>query len=241
MKSQRGLFFVIDGPDATGKKMQIELLEKRMGKEGFSVLRVAFPRYSEDSSYLVRIYLGRNNPEAPLLMRSPEKLGPYFASLFYALDRREAAPQIRKALEEGTHVICDRYVTANMGHQGGLIADARERRHYYEWIYGFEYGICKLPKPDCTMFLRVPLNVAEKLLNQRLHQVSLPGMEGAKKDSLDDIEFQKRAHAAYRELAALYKNDFTVVACADTEKNMLSPEKIHERVWSVVGNLLKKA
>jgi len=161
--------------------------------------------------------------------------------MFYALDRREAAPQIRQALEKGTHVICDRYVTANMGHQGGLIENSEERKRYYKWIYEFEFGICRLPKPDCTIFLRVPLDVAEKLLNQRLRQGSLSGIESARKDSLDDIEFQKHAHAAYKELAALYKNDFTVMACTDAKKNILSPEEIHKRIWSVVSTFLKKS
>src|SRR3989344_6081216 len=101
-----GKFIVIDGADATGKKTQTELLEKRMRQEGFSVVRLAFPRYEHDSSYLVRMYLGRDNPDAPALVRSQEKLGPHFASLFYALDRREAAHDIRSFLEAGTHVVC---------------------------------------------------------------------------------------------------------------------------------------
>lgn len=228
-----GKLIVIDGPDATGKKTQADLLEKRMREKNLPVTRIAFPRYSEDSSYLVRLYLGR---EKSASLGTPKEVGSYFASIFYAFDRRAAAPEMRRTLREGTHIICDRYVTANMGHQGGLIADDAERREYWKWIHEFEYGICGLPKPNCTIFLHVPLDIAMRLLETRLHQARLFG-EG-ENDSLDEITLQKKARGAFEELTKLYRNEFTLVECAEDDATLQSPEAIHEKIWKVVQPIL---
>ena len=233
MASQKGKFIVIDGPDATGKKTQVGLLEAHIQKEGLPVLRTAFPRYEKDSSYLVRMYLGKEGDKIPALFRKPEILGPYFASLFYALDRREAAPQIRKALQDGTHVISDRYVTANMGLQGGLIKNAAERQRYFKWILEFEYEINNLPKPDCSIFLHIPPTVARVMLEKRLKQASFFG-DANRKDSLDDIEYQQSAQKTFEELLGLYPKEFVALECTKNGA-VLSPEAIHEKIWKIVA------
>ena len=45
----RGTFIVIDGTDGSGKATQVELLAKRLKKEGKTVKVVDFPEYEKTS------------------------------------------------------------------------------------------------------------------------------------------------------------------------------------------------
>src|SRR3954463_14488919 len=111
MQNPQGIFLVLEGSDGSGKTTQFELLKNRLIDEGHEVEVFDFPRYDKPSSYFVTRYLnGQYGPAS--------KVNPYTASLFYALDRFEAAPEIRKALSAGKIVLSNRYVGSNMAHQG---------------------------------------------------------------------------------------------------------------------------
>ena len=109
---KKGKFIVIDGTDGSGKATQTKLLVKKLRKEKYKVKLADFPQYNKKSAGLVEEYLsGKYGTE--------KNVGPYVASIFYACDRYDASFKIRKWLKEGNIVISNRYVTANMGHQGG--------------------------------------------------------------------------------------------------------------------------
>src|SRR3990167_8154701 len=106
-----GSFIVIEGSDGSGKTTQFKLLAERLKAVGYDVDTIKFPQYESPSSHFVKSYLSGSYGPA-------NDINPYTASLFYALDRYEAAPRIRQALAEGKIVLSDRYVSANMVHQG---------------------------------------------------------------------------------------------------------------------------
>src|SRR5258708_36989810 len=95
-------FFVLEGADGSGKTTQLGLLKERLEAAGYDVAVFDFPRYEEPSSYFVKQYLEGNFGPA-------SEVSPYTASLFYALDRFEAAPQIRQALSDDKIVLSNRY------------------------------------------------------------------------------------------------------------------------------------
>src|SRR3989338_1416776 len=95
---QNGLFLVIEGTDGSGKETQFNLLAERIRNAGHQVETFDFPRYDEPSSYFVKQYLNG-------VYGTAEEVGPYTGSLFYAIDRYQAAPQIRRALDQGKVVL----------------------------------------------------------------------------------------------------------------------------------------
>jgi dTMP kinase len=94
MADQKGIFIVIEGSDGSGKGTQFRLLTERLRAVGYEVEIFDFPRYHKTSSHFVQRYL--NGDYGPA-----KDISPYTASLFFALDRFEAAPAIRKALNQG--------------------------------------------------------------------------------------------------------------------------------------------
>src|SRR5580698_5506947 len=139
-----GKFIVIEGTDGSGKGEQTIRLVKRLKDSGMAVAPFDFPRYAEPSAWFVSRYLNGK-------FGTITEVGPKTASLFYALDRYAAAPDIRAALAAGTIAVSNRYVGSNLGHQGSKFDDPAERQEYFKWNYDLEYVINGIPKPDLNI------------------------------------------------------------------------------------------
>lgn len=205
----QGKFIVLEGTDGSGKTAQFERLILSL-PEGTKLGTLDFPRYSEPSSYFVQHYLSG---------RYGSDVGPYTASILFAVDRFDARMKIVQWLEEGRLVIANRYVASNMAHQGAQIENRGEREKFYKWLYHLEYEIFALPKPDMNIILHVPAEISAALIAKR-----------GGRDILEaDPAYQKRAEQVYLEIAALFPNEFRVIECAP-EGVLLPPEAIHEKV-----------
>jgi dTMP kinase len=230
MPNPRGIFIVIEGSDGSGKKTQFELLHDRLEKAGYEVAVFDFPRYSKPSSYFVKRYL--NGDYGPA-----SSINPYTASLFFALDRFEAAPKIKQALAEGKVVLSNRYVGSNMAHQGSSFAEAIDKRSFFVWEDSIEYQLLGLPRPDVNIFLRVPAELSFELMKQRAKR---DYTEKTHDELEGDIEHLKRTVQTYDLLCQLFPKDFSPIDCAP-EGDLLSIEAISRLVWAQVGPLLPPA
>ena len=100
---KKGRLIVIEGTDGSGKATQMKILENKLKKNGHKVKTADFPQYGKPSSYFAEKYLRGEYGTA-------SDVGPYAGSMFYALDRYDKSFEMRKWLEEGYIVICNRYV-----------------------------------------------------------------------------------------------------------------------------------
>lgn len=219
---KRGTFLVIDGTDGSGKKTQTEKLILRMKVEGYPVATFAFPRYETPTGREVKRYL--NGEFGPAVA-----MDPYRASEYYADDRKAAAAEIEGLLAKGVIVVADRYVAANMGHQGGKISDPAERTAFFAWLDALEYSKNGIPRPDMNIILHVPASVSISLIDSR---------GNAKDGHESDAEHLKRAEETFLEIARTFPG-FTVVECAPGSQ-LLTIDEIHGRVWNLIKPLLSK-
>lgn len=224
---QRGLFLVIEGTDGSGKGTQFQLLVDKLKAEGYDVATFDFPQYEQPSSYFVREYLNGNYGTA-------EEVGPYTGSLFYALDRYQAAPAIQEALAAGKIVLANRFTGSNMGHQGTKFAHHEERRGYFIWLDNLEFQMLKIPRPDKSFVLRVPAETAQALVDQKAER----SYTDKKRDLHEaDINHLKRAVEVYDDLCNLFPKDFQRIDCVRGDK-LLSIETIQDMLWKTVEPLL---
>lgn len=222
----KGKFIVIDGTDGAGKATQTELLLKHLKKNGHYVVVEDFPQYGKKSAGLVEDYLNG-------LYGKAKELGPYIPSMFYAVDRFAASKRIRQNLKDGKIVVSNRYVTANMGHQGGKIVAAAARQKFYRWVQDLEYNFFKIPRPDLNLILHMPAKVAQELVD---HKGARQYVNGKKRDIHEaDLKHLRDAEKAYLEISKMYK--FPVVECYQN-KRILLREEIAKQVWEKVKKIL---
>ncbi|HEX5797894.1 MAG TPA: FAD-dependent thymidylate synthase [Candidatus Saccharimonadales bacterium] len=224
MKDQPGSLIVLEGTDGSGKSTQFELLKQRLNDLGHHVEYISFPQYDEESSVFVRKYL---NGE----FGSSKDVGPYTASMFYALDRYFAVDKIRKWLAEDKVILVDRYTGSNMAHQGTFFDNAEERRGFFLWLDQIEFEMLKIPRPDISIVLRVPANVASENISKR----------GEERDILESSNGHlNRSIEVYDNLCDLFPKDFKRIDCVRNGQ-MLEREKVNDLVWQSIEPLLPNA
>ncbi len=204
----------IDGTDGTGKERQTEELASRLRSEGKKVKIFSFPRYDTGPGKLIR----------KLLNEGTMPKDPYQASLYYAVDRSCALPDMYAAFDAGYDaLILDRYVPANMGHQGSRIYNGFERVKFFQWILDTEFGHHGLIIPRKTFILDLPPDIA------------LQRMVAAGKvlDTVErDMNHQRRSHRVYQEIVGVMPGA-CLISCMEGSR-ALSIEEVHERIWEEI-------
>ena len=103
-----GKLIVFEGTDGSGKATQSALLCQELEKRGIAFRKLEFPRYQEESSALIRLYLGG------AFGSDPDDVNAYAASAFYSVDRYASYKQDwGEFYEAGGLLIADRYTTSN--------------------------------------------------------------------------------------------------------------------------------
>ncbi|HEY9585647.1 MAG TPA: thymidylate kinase [Candidatus Paceibacterota bacterium] len=218
----KGKLIVIDGTDGSGKATHAGLLIDRLSREGKEVKLTDFPQYGQPSAFFVEKYL--RGEYGPL-----ESVDAYKASLFYALDRYDASFHMRRWLEEGTIIVSNRYVSSNMGHQAGKIADPREREKFLTWLKDIEYGMLDIPHPDVNILLFMPPEVGQRLVDNKGDRAYT---KGKKRDIHEgDINHLRHASEAYREVAQ--REGWKIISCVQEDGATLRAiEEIHEELYA---------
>jgi dTMP kinase len=221
-----GKLIVLEGTDGSGKSTQFALLTQRLEKQSTPFKRVVFPRYSEPSSALIRMYLGGE------FGTNPSDVNSYAASAFYAVDRYASYKQDwGNWYENGGLVLCDRYTTSNAVHQASKEPEDK-REAFLHWLYDFEYDRLALPKPDLILYLDVPTDFTERLMRNREEKT------GSKADIHEkDLDYLLTCRNAGRAAAAYY--GWTVINCVK-DGSMRSIEDIHEEIFAHVAKLLEE-
>ena len=221
-----GKLIVIEGTDGSGKSTQFKLLTQRLAEEKKEFKRLVFPRYSEPSSALIRMYLDGQ------FGSKPSDVNGYAASAFYAVDRYASYKQDwGQWYEDGGLILSDRYTTSNAVHQASK-ESLENRSEFLKWLYEFEYDRLGLPKPDLILYLDVPTNFTEQLMRRR---------EQATNSQADihekDMAYLTTCRETGRAAAAFY--GWTVIECVK-DGVMRSIEDIHQEIFAHVAKLLEE-
>ncbi len=169
-----GFFIAFEGGEGAGKSTQTELLSKRLTGEGLSVVVTREPGGTLTAEKIRSVLLD------PTITDMPDQAE---ALLFAAARADHAANLIRPALENGSIVICDRYLESSVAYQGyGRNLGGTYIRELSEWA---TQGLL----PDFTVYLDVPA------------QVSLDRRKGTDRMEIQSLDFHMQTQQAFRDLA----------------------------------------
>ena len=220
-----GKLIVLEGTDGSGKSTQFRLLSSWLEETRHEFRHIIFPRYQEESSALIRMYLGG------AFGTNPSDVNAYAASAFFAVDRYASYKQDwGNWYQNGGLVLSDRYTTSNAVHQASKEAP-EDRQEFLRWLYEFEYDKLCLPKPDLVIYLDVPTAFTEQLMRSR------EASTGTQADIHEkDTAYLATCRQAGRAAAEFY--GWTIISCVKDGK-MRSIEDIHAEIYSHVKNCLE--
>jgi dTMP kinase len=182
------LFITLEGPEGSGKSMQICELAEFIRERGFTVLATREPGGTfigdQIREVIMRMENTMMNPRAEIL-------------LFCAARAQIVEEVIRPNLEKGVVVISDRYADSTLAYQGyGHGLDLSILRKILHFATG---GL----QPDLTLLLDI--DVEEGLKRRRIG-----GGEWNRLDA-QQLEFHKRVRQGYLEMAKAEPSRWQVV------------------------------
>lgn len=220
-----GKLIVIEGTDGSGKSTQFALLSSRLEQEQIAFQKLVFPRYSEPSSALIRMYLGGD------FGSSPNSVNAYAASTFYAVDRYASYKMDwGQWYENGGLVVSDRYTTSNAVHQASKEPEEK-REAFLAWLYDLEYGKLGLPRPDLILYLDVPTDFTETMMRRREQDTHTHADIHEQ-----DLNYLAACRQSGKAAAAFY--GWKVIQCVRDGK-MRTIEDIHEEIYRLVRQCLE--
>ena len=220
----KGKLIVFEGIDGSGKSAHYRRVCEHLEADGIEYKHIVFPRYDNDSSALIRMYLGGE------FGKNPADVNAYTSSAFFAVDRFAAyRTDWGSVYDKGGFVLSDRYTTSNAVHQGAKLPDG-ELEEYLEWLYDFEYDKMELPRPDLVIYLEVDLETSLSRMRHRQEKTNTDADIHEK-----DIEYLKKCLKVADRAADYY--GWHRIACKKDGVERSIDEK-HEEIYRVIKEAL---
>lgn len=210
--------------------MQSKILRHYLNEQKIKYRYYDFPRYygSWYGSIVARFLRGE--------FGKLHDISPYLSSIPFTQDRSLVAQEMRNWLMEGNHLICNRYTTSSIAHQGAKFKNKSETHKFIKWLRMLEYQINDIPREDAVIYLNVPVNTILRLINKRKIKKYLHGKKS-------DIEEQDALYLSSVEniFFSLSKNNphWHLINCAPKGK-LLSINAISDKVIKIVREILNK-
>ena len=185
-----GILISIEGVDGAGKHTLSRGLTQAWEDNGLDVLRMGFPRYGESvhADLAAEALHGEHGDLATSV---------YAMAAMFALDRHDAAVDLRRLINRNDIVLLDRYVASNAAYSAARLGQGAGGP-VVEWIRALEIDRFAVPLPHAQLLLRVPVDVAASRAIERERADS-----SRERDTYErDFELQQRTATVYDELAA---------------------------------------
>lgn len=200
----KGKFIVFEGIDGSGKTTQIEMLEKRLKDEGKKVFRTAEPTDAPSGKALREALSGA-------VKRTPTELAALFLldRINHNVDKEKG---IKKLLDEGYFIICDRYYYSSLAYQGSEIDG--------DWVARINLDCPDIATPDVCVFLDVSPDEAIERISKNRETTEIY----EKKEKLADV--RQKYFKVFEKLKD--RDNIKVVDASG------SPEEVAERIYKVI-------
>lgn len=190
---KRGLFITMEGPDGSGKSTQIAAIKSFLEQKGERIVITREPGGTRISEKIRELLLDRENRDMDSMAE---------ALLYAAARAQHVAQVIRPALEDGTHVICDRFIDSSIAYQGY----GRGLGDCVAIINAYAVNDCI---PDITFLLKLDPEVGKS----RIASTARDRIE------MEKIDFHNRVFSGYKALEMEYPDRIVGIdASADVEQ-----------------------
>lgn len=183
----RGKFITFEGNDGSGKTTISKLVYEQLSTQGINVIFTREPGGIEIAEQIRQIILDPNN----------KTMDARTEALLYAASRRQhLVEKILPALNNGIHVICDRFIDSSLAYQG------MGRQIGMQEVYDMNLFATEGILPDLTLFLDVSV---EEAMNRMASREAKDRLEQ------EDNAFHQRVRLGYEKVKELYPQRIHVI------------------------------
>lgn len=181
MKPSRPLFIVLEGSDGAGTTTQAAKLSAWLSGRGQPHITTREPSAGAIGTLLREALRKRPAGENGLVLPAAAM------ALLFAADRVDhVTREIEPALQNGQHVVCDRYYHSTIAYQGDACG--------FGWVRDLHRFA---PRPDVTFLLLAPVEAAMKRVHAR----------GGEREIYETSEIQAQVITNYRRMRELLPGD----------------------------------
>lgn len=205
------MFIVIEGLDGAGKSTQVEFIKQHL-KENYPNKEIIFTR--EPGGY--ENYLGEQLRSVIL----NNEMDDYTRALLYAASRYEHQLKIKKWLEEGKIVICDRYIYSSIAYNANNLSEMNEILSINRYN--------DIVKPDYILFYRIDIDTYRHRKYIRSQERELDALERKSDDFfIRTIDYYTLA----------LEEEYSKVKEIDATKSI---EEVKENTIKIINEIIKE-
>jgi dTMP kinase len=206
----RGRFITFEGGEGAGKSTQIDRLRGRIEALGHRVLVTREPGGSPKAEEIRTL----------ILSGKVKARGPWAEALLFSAARIDHLDhKIRPALDQGIHVLCDRFADSTRAYQGALGQVSLDRLKKLERIVVGE------TTPDLTLILDLPVDVGLARASGRREARG----EGTDRFEAEGASFHEALRQAYLAIAREAPQRCAVIDAAG------DADAVEAAIWDAVS------
>ncbi len=180
---QKGVFITFEGPDGAGKTAVQAGAYKCLLEQGINVVLTREPGGIDIAEQIRHIVL---NPKNTAMDARTEAL------LYAAARRQHLAEKVIPLLDQGKHVLCDRFVDSSLAYQG------QGRRIGIEEILQINQFAIQETMPDLTIFLMIEPELGLERIAQSRNESEVDRLD------MEKLSFHQEVYKGYQILAKMY-------------------------------------
>lgn len=209
----RGKFIVIEGIDYAGKGTQMDLLRAHFPDFFYTREPGGSPLAEELRELVLRREGPSSNPVTDLF-------------LFLAARASHVTDTIQKKLEEGTHVICDRYDSSTYAFQ----VFGEQRKELEPMFWSIREHLPEYYRPNAYIFLDLDAETAIK-------RSEATGSKKQTRFDIKPIDYHKRVHEGLTTFMERVKADMTGTRVYKVDASKL-PEEVFKDMQEAIVDMI---
>jgi dTMP kinase len=209
---EKGLFIVFEGGEGTGKTTAIDAIYNWLIENKFKCIKTREPGGIKISEQIRQVILDTEN----------KSMDPRTEALLYAAARRQhLVEKVIPALEEGTIVLCDRFIDSSLAYQGYA------RNLGIEEVMSINKFAIGEYMPDLSILFDLDPRVGlERINNNKDREIN--------RLDLEKLDFHEKVRAGYNMVYENNKDRIVKIDAEQSKENVISEIKsiLKLKIWT---------